>query len=154
MRVRCRFRVTLLLQGTMDIKELINKVMTSSERKTEVIRYVIVGSIATAIQYGCYLALVEFSLLSAIASTITSYCISLLANFLLSSFFTFRTHPNAKKAASFVTSHMVNMGLQVALVALFTNFVDKSYAILPAMAICIPVNFFLVRFSLTSRYFK
>lgn len=138
----------------MDIKKFINKVMTSSERKTEAIRYVIVGGIATAIQYGCYLSLVEFSLLSAIASTIVSYCISLLANFLLSSFFTFRTRPNAKKATSFVTSHLVNMGLQVALVALSTNFIDQNYAILPAMLICIPANFFLVRFSLTSKFLK
>ncbi len=138
----------------MDPKELTTKIITSSERKTEVVRYIIVGGIATAIQYGCYLALVELSPLSAIASTIASYCISLLVNFLLSSFFTFKTRPNAKKAASFATSHMVNMGLQVVMVTLFTNFIDKSYAILPAMTICIPINFFLVRFSLTSKYFR
>ena len=40
------------------------------------------------------------------------------------------------------------------LVAPFANIVGNIYALLPAMAICVPVNYFLVRFALTDRRFQ
>ena len=45
------------------------------------------------------------------------------------------------------------MGLQTGLVAIFKGIVGPTLALLPAMAICIPVNYLLVRFAFTSRLF-
>lgn len=109
---------------------------------------------ATAIQYVGYLLAVSLCLLSVIVSTVVSYGISFVANFFLSNLFTFQTHPNKKKMFSFMASHMVNLGLQVFLVTMFANIVGKEYALIPAMLICIPVNFLLVRFALTNWRFQ
>lgn len=120
--------------------------------RPEVFRYIITGAFATVLQYTFYVILVKAAAMSAEYAAVGSYCISLCANFVLSNFFTFRTRPNARKAASFLTSHMINLGLQTLLVAIFARFMDESMALLPAMAICIPINFCLVSFSLTSKW--
>ena len=138
----------------MSYRDLYIFVFHSSNKKAEVIRYVLVGGLATAIQYVGYLLAVSLCLLSVIVSTVVSYGISFVANFFLSNLFTFQTHPNKKKMFSFIASHMVNLGLQVFLVTMFANIVGKEYALIPAMLICIPVNFLLVRFALTNWRFQ
>ncbi|MGM9716290.1 MAG: GtrA family protein [Prevotella sp.] len=138
----------------MSYRDLYIFVFHSSNKKAEVIRYVLVGGLATAIQYVGYLLAVSLCLLSVIVSTVVSYGISFVANFFLSNLFTFQTHPNKKKMFSFMASHMVNLGLQVFLVTMFANIVGKEYALIPAMLICIPVNFLLVRFALTNWRFQ
>lgn len=134
----------------MKIKKLVN----GDSRISEVIRFGLVGGLATVIQYVVYVVFVDFVKIPAVAATMVSYGISFIANFFLSNYFTFHTKPNAKKGLGFSASHLINMGLQVGLVAIFKNFVDPTWALLPAMAICIPINFFLVRFALTSKFFK
>lgn len=131
----------------MNLKELIN----GNGRLSEIIRFGLVGGLATGIQLGMYYVFAEAVGLTAVIATIISYGISFVFNFILSNFFTFHTRPNAKKGLGFIASHAINMGLQVGLVAVFNIFMPKSLAILPAMAICVPVNYFLVRIALTSK---
>lgn len=126
----------------------------SSERRNELLRYAITGGIATVMQYALYLLGLRFCALPAEAAAVGSYAISLACNFFLSNFFTFRTKPNKRKAVSFVASHMINLGLQTLLVFFFKFLVGEVWALVPAMAICVPVNYFLVRFALTSRRFQ
>ncbi len=121
---------------------------------SEIIRFGLVGGIATLLQYGIYVVFVDAVRLTPVVSTIVSYAISFIANFFLSNFFTFQTKPNAKKGLGFAASHAINMGLQVGLVAIFKGLVGRTLALLPAMAICIPINYLLVRFALTSRRFS
>lgn len=128
-----------------------NRLIHSPGRLSELIRFVAVGGIATAIQYVAYLLCISSDAMSPQWATVVSYCISLVFNFILSNFFTFKTRPNRKKALGFVMSHMVNMGLQIILVSLFTHLVGEKWALLPAMAICVPVNYLLVRLSLTGK---
>ena len=123
-------------------------------RLSEIIRFGITGTIATAIQYGLYVVFVDAVGLAATVSTIISYVLSFICNFFLSSYFTFNSKPNTKKGLGFACSHLVNMGLQVGLVAVFQLIVGKTLALLPAMAICIPINYLLVRFVFSSKYFK
>jgi len=106
------------------------------------------------LQYVFYVALVELAGMSALAGAPVSYGISFCVNFILSNYFTFHTRPNKKNAASFAASHIINLGLQTLLVAMFTGVVGKAYALLPAMLICIPINYLLVRFALTNRRFQ
>ena len=123
-------------------------------RLSEIIRFGITGVIATAIQYGLYVIFVDAVGVAPTVSTVISYVLSFVCNFFLSSYFTFNSKPNAKKGIGFACSHIVNMGLQVGLVAVFQSVVGKTLALLPAMAICIPVNYLLVRFVFSSKYFK
>lgn len=137
-----------------NITGFVRSLISSQSRNVELIRYIIVGGIATLSQYGFYVMLVRLAGMSTILSAPVSYGLSFCVNFILSNYFTFHTRPNAKKAFSFAASHLINLGLQTMLVAPFANIVGNIYALLPAMAICVPVNYFLVRFALTDRRFQ
>ena len=134
----------------MNLKNLI----TGDKRISEIIRFGIVGGIATALQYGIYVVFVDAVGVKAVPSTLISYAISFIANFFLSSYFTFHTRPDASKGIGFALSHLINMGLQTGMVAIFQQIVGKTLALLPALGICIPVNYLLVRFVFTHDIFK
>lgn len=137
----------------MKTKDIKNKI-SSDSRKSEMLRFAMVGGLATVLQYGIYVVFVAAVGVPAVVSTMISYAISFVFNFLLSTFFTFHTHPNAKKGVGFALSHLINMGLQVGLVAIFKGIIGPDLALLPALVICVPVNYLLVRYALTSRRFE
>lgn len=134
----------------MNLKKLIN----GNSRLSEIVRFGLVGGLATVLQYGFYVVMVNAVGIRAVPSSMISYALSFVVNFFLSSYFTFHSRPNAKKGIGFTLSHLFNMGLQTGLVAIFKEIVGPTLALLPALAICIPVNYFLVRFAFTSRIFK
>lgn len=134
----------------MNLKKLIN----GNSRFSEIVRFGLVGFLATVLQYGFYVIFVHAVGVKAVPSSMISYMLSFIANFFLSSYFTFHTRPNAKKGLGFALSHLFNMGLQTGLVAIFQQPVGKTLALLPAMLICIPVNYLLVRFAFTSKLFN
>lgn len=131
----------------------LKKLITGNSRLSEIVRFGMVGAIATILQYGFYVIFVRAIGVKAVPSSMISYALSFIVNFFLSSYFTFHSRPNAKKGLGFTLSHLFNMGLQTGLVAIFQQIVGKTLALLPAMAICIPVNYLLVRFAFTSRIF-
>lgn len=135
----------------MDIKKDLIK---GDSRYAEIFRFALVGGLATVLQYGIYVVFVNAVKVPAVPSTMISYAISFIANFFLSSYFTFKSSPNAKRGLGFTLSHLVNMGLQTGLVAIFKGLVGPTLALLPAMAICFPVNFFLVKFVFKSKLFS
>lgn len=134
----------------MNLKKIIN----GNSRLSEIVRFGLVGGISTVLQYGFYVIFVKAVNVRAVPSSMISYALSFIVNFFLSSYFTFHTRPNAKKGLGFTLSHLFNMGLQTGLVAIFKGIVGPTLALLPALAICIPVNYLLVRFAFTSRLFK
>lgn len=116
----------------------------------EIIRFGIVGVIATIIHYGIYLAL-NIIIVSWIAYSI-GYGISFLGNFYLSNKFTFRTKPTFKKGVGFGLSHFINYLLQVILLNVFIKLgIPDKYAPIPVFCIAVPINFLMVRFVLKSR---
>lgn len=133
---------------------------TKREKLGEVIRFGIVGVIATLLQYGIYLAmmpLLSYTLpsicendhtLATIANTI-AYLISFVFNFIASTRYTFKVKANAKRGAGFTLSHIVNYSLQTLFLNLFVGGgLAKQIAMIPTLCICIPINFLLVRFFL------
>lgn len=135
---------------TSNIKELV----TSDSKFSQLIRFGLVGGVATILQYGIYVVFVNAVKVPAVPSTLISYAISFIYNYIASSFFTFRKKPNAKNALGFIASHAINMGLQTGIVAIFKGIIGPTLALLPAFAICIPVNFILVRFVFNSPHFQ
>ena len=104
----------------------------------EAARFVVVGGIATAVHYGIYYA--------------TGYVLSFIANFVLTSYFTFGTAPSVRKLAGFSGAHVVNFVLHMVLLNVFLMVgVPKALAPLPVFAIAIPVNFMLVRLAFKGR---
>lgn len=108
----------------------------------EIIRFGIVGIIATIIHYGIYLTL-NLIIVSWIAYSI-GYGISFLCNFYLSNKFTFKTKPTIRKGIGFGLSHFINYLLQVILLSIFIKLgIPDKYAPLPVFCIAVPINFLL-----------
>lgn len=113
----------------------------------EVIRFGIVGVLATLIQYLVYWLLIHW--LNPSVSMTIGYIVSFLFNFYASTHFTFRVKANARRGAGFLFSHIVNWLLQMITLNLFLWLgLSKQLAPIPMFCICVPVNFLLVRFFL------
>ena len=134
----------------MNVKELVK----SNTKLGEIIRFGMVGGLCTCLQYGFYVIFVNAVKVPVTVATMISYALSFIVNFILSSVFTFHSGPNAKKGLAFTCSHLINMGLQTGLAEVFKFVVGKTLALLPALAICVPVNYFMVRFAFKSKLFE
>ena len=123
-----------------NLKNYLNK-----QNLFEVIRFGIVGSIAALIQVVIYYVLsgrIPHNL-----SLLISYAIALMANYLLTSYFTFRVKVSRKRGLGFFISHAFNFFLQFVLLNFYISFLglNAQIAIAPVLAVCIPINFLLVR---------
>lgn len=132
----------------------ITHLLKDDSRIGEIVRFGITGGLATGIQYGMYVVFVGPVHLSTQVATMASYAVSFIFNFFLSNYFTFHSRPTAEKGVGFALSHAINMGMQVGLVSVFDSFMPARLAMLPVFAVCIPVNFLLVRFVLKSPKFQ
>ena len=139
----------------MNIKNKINNMDDAKREKLgEVIRFGIVGGLATVLQYVIYLAMMPALAhfipnmgdhsLATTANTI-AYIVSFIFNFIASTRYTFKVKANAKRGAGFTLSHIVNYSMQTLCLGLG---LAKQLAMIPTLCICIPVNFLLVRFFL------
>lgn len=113
----------------------------------EIVRFIIVGGLATAIQYGIYLLMLLW--LQPLLSNTIGYFVSFIFNYIASTRYTFRVKSTTKRGLGFVFSHIVNYLLQtLTLHAFLLLGLDKKIAMIPMFAICVPINFVLVRFFL------
>jgi putative flippase GtrA len=134
----------------MSITQVIYKIYHSPSFR-EVVRFGIVGVVATLIQYGVYYAINQCIGWGATTSLTIGYAVSFIFNFFLSNYFTFRTRPSVKKGIGFGLSHALNYGLQVLFLNLYMYIgIPEVYAPIPMFVTVIPINFLLVRFVLKS----
>lgn len=113
----------------------------------EIVRFGIVGVLATVLQYAVYW-LMAHCLVPTIANMV-GYVVSLTFNYFASVRFTFRVKSNAKKGIGFFLSHCINFLLQTLFLNLFLALgVSKNWAPFPMFAVCVPINFLLVRYFL------
>lgn len=132
----------------------IAELMKGDSRISEIFRFCLVGGIATLIQYGVYVVFVDAVGVKAVPSTLISYGISFIFNYILSSYFTFHKKPTKQNMLGFICSHAINMGMQTGIVAIFKGIVGDTLALLPALAICIPLNYLMVRYAFNHDIFK
>lgn len=117
--------------------------------KKEVLRFVVVGCLAVAIQFAVYQLLLP--LVSETWANTVGYAVSFCFNYLMSTRFTFQVKPDGRNAAGFAFSHLVNYLLQTLFLNVFLYWgVPSQWAQLPMFALCVPINFFMVRFFLKS----
>lgn len=113
----------------------------------EIVRFIIVGLSAAAIQYVTYLLLICW-LQPLIANTI-AYLVSFTFNYIASTRYTFRVKSTTKRGVGFIFSHIINFLLQSFCLKIFLLLgLSKQIALIPMFAICVPINFLLVRFFL------
>lgn len=111
----------------------------------QMIRFAIVGVIATVIHYSVFLLLRQF--LGEVLAFTIGYIVSLVCNFLLTCNVTFQKKANAKRGGGFVLAHVINYTLQVVLLKIFLELgVPAEYAPFPVYCISVPVNFTIIRF--------
>ena len=111
----------------------------------EILRFGIVGCVATAIHYLIYWLLNKWINVN-IAYTI-GYVTSFVCNFFLTSYFTFKKKASLKRGLGFGGVHLCNYLLQMLLLNFFILLgVKKDLAPIPVYAIAIPINFLMVRF--------
>lgn len=121
--------------------------LSDNEKLREVIRFGIVGVVATIIQYACYLAFNRI-MHPTIANTI-AYAVSFAFNYVASTRYTFKVKSTTRRGLGFAFSHLVNYTMQtVVLAAMLFVGIPKDWAMVTVFAICVPVNFILVRYFL------
>ena len=110
----------------------------------EVIRFGIVGVGATTISYFTFIILCNY-INSNISYTI-AYILSLVFNFVLSNYFTFRTNPTKNKTIKFILAHGFNYILQIILLNIFIELkIRNEVAPIFVYLVSIPINFLLVK---------
>lgn len=126
-------------------QRLIDKYFPEKKDKVyEFMRFCIVGTIAASIHYGIYYVLQKYIEVN-IAYT-AGYVLSLICNFFLTSYITFRSTPSAGKAAGFGASHLVNYLLHIFLFNAFLYVgVPRLVAPIFVLMIAVPTNFILLR---------
>lgn len=113
----------------------------------EIVRFGVVGTVAMAVHYGVYYALL--GTLSANKAFAIGFVASFVCNFALTTLFTFRVRFAVRRFLGFTASHCVNYLVQAALLNLFLSLgVPPAWAPLPVYAVSVPVNFVLVRCSM------
>lgn len=132
----------------MRIKDFLERSNSTRRQRTgELLRFGVVGITATVLQYGVYRAAL-CRLDHNLAMTI-GYVVSFIFNFFASTRYTFRIDETTGRGLGFALSHVVNYLLQMATLNLFIGVgLSKSLAPVPMFAVCVPINFVLVRFFL------
>ena len=136
------------ITSRLGIDALLTRLTPQQRQKLgEVVRFGIVGVLATLLQYAIYTVLLLWC--SPSLSMTVGYILSFIFNFIASTRFTFKVETNARHGAGFALSHVVNYLLQMATLNFFLWIgVSKTLAPIPMFCICVPVNFVLVRFFL------
>ena len=130
----------------MRIIEHLNAFLASRTARNEVLRFALVGLCSVVLQYLAYYLLLFF--LNPYIALPCSYLISLAFNFYLTTRFTFKVKASKKRGIGFLFSHLVNFLLQFVLLHVFMHCLQlpKQWALIPVLAVCVPVNFLLVRY--------
>lgn len=135
----------------MSITHHISKIYHSAQFR-EVVRFGIVGCVATLIQYAIYYLFNQYIGWGATTSLTIGYAVSFVFNFFLSNYFTFRTKPTVKKGIGFGMSHAINYLLQIVFLNVYMWIsIPEEFAPIPMFVTVIPINFLLVRFVLKSK---
>ena len=111
----------------------------------EMIRFAVVGTISTAINYVIYWILQHWINVN-VAYTI-GYALSFRVNYWLSAHWTFKEKTSAKNGIGFSGAHVFNYGLHIVLLNFFLWLgLSNELAPLGVYAIAVPTNFLLVRY--------
>ena len=110
----------------------------------EIIRFVIVGVVATLFNYGVYSVCILFT--TPAISMLIATVLATILNYFMTTSFTFRVKRNVKNGIGFIITNLINLALNEAFLFLFIFLgVSERIAPLPMYAVCIPINILLVR---------
>ncbi len=116
----------------------------------EIIRWGIVGGIATVINWGVYWVFQHW--INYNIAYVIGFVVSFICNYYLSAKFTFKKKTTVTNGVGFGLAHLTGLGVRLLLLNLMIFLgLEKAYAAIPADIIAVPIQFLLVRFAF---YFK
>jgi len=111
----------------------------------EIFRFAITGIISTITIYAVYYICLGFVVPS--VAFLVGYLFAFLVNYFLTVTFTFKVKVSTKNGAGFIVSNLVNFFLNEFFLNLFIHMgITEKWAPVPMFAVCVPINFLLVRF--------
>lgn len=114
--------------------------------KSQFIRFCINGCLAVGIQYAVYYLLLQVGVNANVAFSI-GYLVSFCCNFIITSYWTFKSRPSWKRLVGFSGSHIVNYFVQMGFLNLYLYLnIPETWAGIMAMGSAVPINFLLLRF--------
>ena len=127
----------------MNVKDL----MIRYPKFVEFGKFCIVGGICTVIDAGVFYA--THNLIGYRLAMIAGFCLSIIVNYLLNIYWSFKSKPSLKNAIGILAAHLFN--IFVVRLGLMWLFVDSlglsdSIAYLPTLAISLVTNFIIIRF--------
>lgn len=127
----------------MGLKDNVTKFIGS-----EFFRFCVVGGICTALDAGIFYAMRLFAPYQ--IAMMTGYCLSLIVNYLLTIYWTFKKKPSVNNALAVVAAHLVNLFVvRMGLMWIFINVfgLEDKIAYIPTLCISVVVNFLMVKFA-------
>lgn len=128
----------------MSIKEI----YSGNSKSAEFIRFCIVGVIATALDAAIFYLVRMFA--SYQIALVSGYCLSLIVNYLLTIYWTFKKKPSTGNLFGVIAAHMFNLFVvRMSLMWLFVNVagIPDRIAYIPTLLISMVTNFLVVRFA-------
>ena len=111
----------------------------------EPIRFAITGVASTLTSYAGYYLFLSFAPPS--IAFFLGYVAAVIVNYLLTTSFTFKVKATKKNGIGFVATNIVNFLLNEVFLMFFIFIgIDERWAPIPMYAVCVPINFLLVRF--------
>lgn len=123
------------------------KVFFRSQAVKELIRFCIVGMIATGIDAAIFYLFKSFTNYQ--YSLVAGYLVSLIFNYLMTVYWTFSVKSNARHFAGIISVHLLNLFvIRMGLMYFFINIMGltDSVAYLPMLLISIAASFSMVRY--------
>ncbi len=128
----------------MSIKEI----YSGDSKSAEFIRFCIVGVIATALDAAIFYLVRLFA--SYQIALVSGYCLSLIVNYLLTIYWTFKKKPSTGNLFGVIAAHMFNLFVvRMSLMWIFVNITEipDRIAYIPTLLISMVTNFLVVRFA-------
>lgn len=112
----------------------------------EFLRFCVVGLVCTGVDVLLFYSVLRFAPYQ--IALISGYCISLVLNYLLTVYWTFRVHSSVKNAVSIIAAHLFNLFVvRMGLMYFFTTYCkfDESIAFIPTLLISVLTNFIIIK---------
>lgn len=122
--------------------------INGNSKSAEFIRFCIVGVIATALDAAIFYLVRMFA--SYQIALVSGYCLSLIVNYLLTIYWTFKKKPSTGNLFGVIAAHMFNLFVvRMSLMWLFVNVagIPDRIAYIPTLLISMVTNFLVVRFA-------
>ena len=126
----------------------LKQIYESNPKYAEFLRFCIVGVISTAIDAAIFYVVRLFAPYQ--VALVSGYCLSLIVNYLLTVYWTFRRKPSASNLFGVIAAHMFNLFVvRMSLMWIFVSLmqIPDSIAYIPTLLISMVTNFLVVRFA-------